>query len=297
MDYKELNSLISHLESMVSAQSFFGGNRNDWRPHWDLIKRIGPSFKETRYPQKEDKNDAYQKFQNLVARIKEYQNREREQFQEKIRQSESYKNIILSYVSKGTPPSWLEGIVDALVLAPIENIVEAALSWLPGEYDQEKEALQYCSSMLKEAGHLLSQYKEKMLGRDKKECFEAIQRAQESLDSAWKAYKAARQKAFDSWKASKEAKHRQWEEKQRAFKEKLQESISYNESKLERLYDVLQHKESNLDNLHDKINSARSDEFRDVVQGWIDREHDSIREISNKIEQVKDKLYDMRSKL
>lgn len=122
-----------------------------------------------------------------------------------------------------------------------------------------------------------------MLGRDKKEAFEALKQAQELLDAAWDRWKSARQ---DTWEARREA----WEER-------VQRNITNLKERLERLYGVLAHKEAHLEELQEKRDSAWSDDFRERVEGWVDEEEENIRSISEKIENIETWLEEERSKI
>ncbi len=82
MDYEYLNRKIAELQQ--SAQAAENGDCS-WREVWDLIKSIGRSFKETRYPTRNDKDAAWNQFQEIIDAIKETQSRQRE---ESVRQTE-----------------------------------------------------------------------------------------------------------------------------------------------------------------------------------------------------------------
>jgi len=162
---------------------------------------------------------------------------------------------------------------------------------LPGpEIDETKEMLLHCSEKLREGWDLLSEHKVEMLGRHKKEAFDALSDAQTKLNAAWERWREAKDRAWEAFREQKREKREAFEDRVRANIEKLQE-------RLDKLSGVLHHKESHLDELRDKQASAWSDDFRDRVEGWIDEEESAIQDIRAKIDQIEEWLEEERSKL
>ncbi len=136
----------------------------------------------------------------------------------------------------------------------------------------------------------MSEYKDEMMGRDKKEAFQALKDAQDSLNSAWESWKEGKAKA-------KEAKDEYYRAKREAFQDKVRDRIATHKERLEKLYAVLSKAEAHLDNLRDQRASAWSDSFRDRVEGWIDEEEDRISSIKEKIDRIEGWLDEDRGKL
>jgi len=289
MDASELDHLLDSLESDVNAASPL---HTKWRPVWDLIRIIGDSFKSVHYPTAEGKNEAWRRFQSLVQRVKDIQAEERERREQISSISEQHKDEILACASAATPPNALEEAIGAIVLSPIEVPVKAIVdAVLPGpEVDETRELLKYCSQKLSEGWRLLSLYKGEMLGRDKKEAFDALNDAKESLNAAWSRYKSAREEVRRVKQEMRRSRHEAWEQR-------IHENISDLKQRLERLYAVLGHKESHVEQLRAKRDSARTDDFRATVEGWIDEEEERIRDIRAKIERIETWIEEARSKL
>src|SRR5437899_1019653 len=80
-DLRETTMSHEHLDSQIQTLSAYteGGasGKRRWNEVWDLIKQIGPSFKGTRYPTREENDRAWEKFQGLVGQVKEAQERQR----------------------------------------------------------------------------------------------------------------------------------------------------------------------------------------------------------------------------
>lgn len=289
MDSSELDQLISLLENEVSGVDPLHAH---WKPIWDSIRVIGSSFKGTRYPTRAEKDQAWQRFQGLVERVKAAQAHGQQQRSEIADASERWRNKIRAVAYAATPPSGWEESIYALTFGLVENVIRGAVNaLLPGpETDETKVMLLRCSEKLREGWDLLSEYKTEMLGRHKKEAFDALTDAQTKLDVAWGRWKEAKER---TWEAHREQKR----EKRETFEHRVHANIEKLEERMERLSGVLRHKESHLDDLQEKRSSARSDEFRDRVDGWIEEEVDAIRDIRSKIEEIEGWIEEERSKL
>jgi len=143
-----------------------------------------------------------------------------------------------------------------------------------------------------------------MLGKHKKEASEALKKASEALHEAWDKWKSARGEAIEQYHAEKQAawetrqaKRAAWIAKKEAWEERMRENISKLEYRLDRLESALARRQSNLSKLEDMRDSARSDSYRDRVEGWIDEENDRISDIEKKIDQIKEWISDMTAKL
>lgn len=291
MDESDLINKIDSLESNVDDAEPF---KTKWSDIWNDVKKTGASFKQTRFGSAAQREEAWGRFQTIVEHIKEIQSDENDKRNRLRELSSDHKDKIIACASAADPPS---GIGDALlsVIMPIIPLMKNTLNAiLPGpEIDEARQSLQYCSQKLKEGWRLLSEYRDEMTGRDKKEAFGALKDAQESLNDAWEKWKEAKNRAHEArqqaWEAKQE-RHRQWEDRVRSNIEKL-------EDRLQKLTAVLAHKESHLDDLRDKRDSARSDDFRARVEEWIDQEEDAISDIRRKIDQVEDWLDEARAKI
>lgn len=289
MDYSALDQLIDLLESEVEAIEPL---HTRWKPLWDSIRTIGAAFKETHYPTRAEKDQAWQRFQGLVEKVKQTQNLERQQRERLESTSEHWKDEIMVLASEATPPSSFEEGVYAVTFGIVETAVKGVVdALLPGpQIDETREMLLHCSERLREGWALLSEHKVEMLGRHKKQAFDALSNAQSKLNEAWERWRDAKDRAWAAYHEHKREKREAFEDRVRANIEKLQQ-------RLDRLSDVLSHKESHLDDLRDKLASAWSDEFKDRVEGWIDEEENAIHDIRGKIDQIEGWMEEERSKL
>ena len=284
-DYKEIIRDIHRLESMLPG-GLFGGGKADWKAIWSLIKAIGANFKGSRFPTKEEHQAAWNQFQSLVASVKQTQNEERSQWNHNKQESERLKEEIIAQARAAQPPS---GFADA-ILAIMTGGISSILSAIMGPFDERKRELESASNALKIGWSLLHEYKDRMIGKDKQEAFQALNSAKERLDAEWNTYKIERQRAHDNHQREREVKRSEW-------LSRTQDQIRNLEDRRERLSSVLSHKEAHLSSLYDQLGSARSDDFRSRVSGWIEEEQESIREIRRKLENVENWLCEAREKL
>jgi len=178
--------------------------------------------------------------------------------------------------------------VYGMAFGAMETVIRALL---PGpDEDPVKRMLMDCQASLADGWHRLSEYKTELLGKDKKECFAALSDAKEHLDEAWQRWKDAKQEAWENRRA-------QGRERHDAFLARVRANIDKNEDRLDRLRSVLDHKESHLSELEEKRDSARTDHFRSVVEGWIDEEEQAIDDIRQKIAEIERWIDEDRSKL
>ena len=285
MDPSALDGLISQLDSHYRQAA-----RRDrpWTEVWDEIKHIGASFKQVRYPTKEEKNAAWERFQGIVESVKETQAEERKQWERKAESSAQLRNQILRQGEYGRPPNAFESGIADMIMGPITALAELyvdviTLGQLRGEIDEKHEQLKHYSSELRKAWNLFNDNKDEMLGKDKHEVFQGLREIQEHLDAAW-----------DEWKKLKGHYH---ETQQTSFRERVHASIEKLESRLENLYSILSKRESHLSELEEKRDTAWNDDFRDRVEGWIDEEESRIRDIRDQIQQVEGWLDEQRAKL
>ncbi len=76
LDYQDLDTAISELEERAGSSAESG---RGWKEVWAGIKAISEGFRDVRYPTKADRQNAWDRFQEIVGGVKEAQDRQREQ--------------------------------------------------------------------------------------------------------------------------------------------------------------------------------------------------------------------------
>ena len=301
-DGSEIEALIDSLETLTDEAE---GKSTKWRDVWSEIKNIGQAFKECRFPTAQDRQSAWNRFQSIIANVKACQERAKEIIEERVRESKYHlEQILYSYAERATPSSESADAILAICTGGLSILIKAGIDTILGPFDERKLQLQSCNEALKEGWAYLSQNKAEMLGKHKKEAFEALKKASEALHEAWDKWKSARREAIEQYHAEKQtaweerqAKRQAWIAKKEAWEERMRENISKLEDRLDRLGSALDHRQSNLSKLEGMRDSAWSDSYRERVEEWIDEENDRINDIERKIDQIKGWISDIEAKL
>ncbi|MBU1083170.1 hypothetical protein KKE14_01910 [Patescibacteria group bacterium] len=294
MDSHNLDGLINSLRGDLNYT--LGESKKNWRNIWDRIKVIGASFKETRYPTRDEKDSAWARFQSIVDDVKNAQDEDRRKWKDKEQSSGSYKSQILSCVQQ----SKSSGVVGELAYSGLGlNIIESAINQIGGaaEDDHGKAELVDASSALKRGWDLLSSHKNEMTGRDKQEVFQALNDAQSQLDQAWTSYKRSQQSAHEARQRAWKEKQHDWEKKQQSWRQRVEGNIRKNENRLNTLHEMLDKTESHISDLENSIDSDSSQNYTDRVEGWIDEGRDKLRSLNDQINRVEGWIDEDRDKL
>jgi len=270
---------------MVPGLFDFG--KPNWKAIWNQIRITGQSFKGSRFPTKEEHQNAWDKFQKLVSNVKAQQAESQKEWEKKKDESERLKDMIVSRANAARP--YDSGLAD-VILTIATGGANLLLNAIMGPFDEEKQMLMSCSKRLQEGWRLLRDNKDKMLGKDKGIAFEALNETKELLDSRWDRYKSERQRAWDKYQRERFERRHNWEHK-------IESNISALEERREKLNAVLVHKERHLDELHDKLREAWSDDFRSRVSDWISEEESSISDIREKLSNIEDWICENKDKL
>lgn len=257
MDYECLDALIYELEDLCGLA--VSGHRR-WGEVWEHVRTIGQAFKETRYPTRADKDDAWAHFQRVVDDIKV---RERWQRHETETLSSQHRDEVLRHAYQARTCYEEHPFVDML---------------LPRLNDRREE-LQAASRHLREAWNQWSERKGEMLGRDRKEVFAELRQIQDGLDLCWDEYRKARSEA------------------RYAHADRVEERIEKLKERLSEQYDRKDKCEQNISKLKDMLYNARGDAFRDKVDGWLRDAEDRLRSIEDKIANLERWLDEERDRL
>ena len=305
MDYRELEKMIDQLRVQVHSTD---PHKGYWKELWALVRQVGGGFKGARYDTREEKDAAWQRFQELCAEAKrkgdeskrEMEVRQKEWEQRKSR-SERARSSIEGRASGSQPLSGFERAICDMVLAPL-TIMAHVVNTLLGlrektEFEKAREELHQCSAKMKEAWRAFSEHKRELLPADKAHCFQTLTDAQEKLNDAWTRLKHAQDQFYTARRAAHEQRQQEWEEKQRGFRERVSANIDKLEGNLAKARSALSRQESHLDKLESDYSSAWNDSFRDKCSGWIDEAKDKIADIRSSIDRMETWLEEERGKL
>lgn len=298
MEPQELGAQIRKLSSAVPEQNAHG---TDWKAVWAMIRSIGSSFKDTRFPSKEERELAWKQFQTIVSRVKALQTEYFEGQDLLYKESGRLKDKICEMASNATP-STLDDLGNILV--PIAVPVNIAMDSVFGPSDHAKARLEGYSRELREVWGFFSANKGSMRGADKGVAYAALSKAQERLDYEWEKWKRERgrlHKSQVSQRAARQeawtARQREWEQKQAQWRSNQVAYIERLEQGREKLASALERRTSHLDDLREKRSSAKSEEHRNRVDAWIDEERDRIADIRSKLNELDGKIDEAKGRL
>ena len=294
MDGSEIEALIDSLDTLVNEVEGGGGK---WKDVWSEIRSIGQAFKGSRLPSAEDRQEAWIRFQSIIRHVKECQEKAKEMFEERLRESEDHLEQILSYAERATPSSALDDVILTIATAGLNVVIREGISAILGPFDERKMELQQCNEAMREGWAHLSKNKSVMLGKHKQEAFHALKKAADSLTASWDTWREGRQEAIERYRAEKQELWEARQAKREAWETRIRENISKLEDRLGRLESALDHRQSILSNLEDKRDSAWSDDFRERIDDWISEEEERISDIERKIDQIKEWISDSEEKL
>lgn len=293
-DTTTIDRLLETLEELIEEAE--QGERK-WREVWSEIRDIGQAFKGSRFPSPQERQAAWSRFQSLVEKVKRLQQQARQEFEDRIRESEGHLGEILSYVSAASPSSGLDDVIVAIGTGGLSVVAEAVLDALLGPSDRWKADLQERSRALKQGWAYYTGHKDNMLGKHRAEAVQALRQASSSLEAAWQEWKAHRQKLLEQYRSQKQAEREARAAKRQAWQNRVREKISRLEDQLERLGSALERRKSNLARLEEMQSSARSDAYRERVETWIGEEQERIEEVRNRILRTEGWLSELKAKL
>lgn len=292
----EIGKTIDRLEEMIGEAE---SGRIKFGEAWGLIKQIGAFFKGTHFGSAQEREQSWGRFQTLVQRVRATQQERQANWEGRSQTSIRHKNEILRCANEAEPPNESLTAVVEWLFAPVIPLARMAVEAIfPGSEDREVHSLlEHCSERLRHGWQLLSDYKDEMLGRDKKEAFEALQKAKESLDRAWERYREAQRAVRQARDQARQARQEVRRARSESQRERLEANIEKNKERLRRATSALEHNENHLTELYEKRDSARTDEYRARVERWIDETEDKIRNIREHVERIEGWLEQDRERL
>jgi predicted RNase H-like nuclease (RuvC/YqgF family) len=174
MSSDALDKLIDQLEEMMPSDPGLFGigvERHDWKVFWDFAKEIQAGFNSgVRYPSKQLRQDAWNRFNGLRSEGSRRGNSERMHLAARSKQHRD------NLFSKCSGIGW-SAFLDDLFFFDQTTVEEMKTR---GRY-------------LSEAMKYLSEHKHEMLGDDKRICYERIQEVKEEHERFWAQYRRSKE--------------------------------------------------------------------------------------------------------
>lgn len=266
MDHQTLDDKISDLESRLGSFCIGKSQRDyKWECVFNSCREIQEGFNsKPRYPTKEQREAAWARFNDLRSRA---HNEHREY--RKDESNEVYKELMhdLSLADHNLG----DIIAEATFLAFDKTDVD--------DMKRKGQTLRDVRQKLKENNKIL-------IHEHQNEIWNKILTVQSNQDAWWGKWKERHSQRQEEYQA-KTKKHEEWLEKQAEWKKRVRENIAKNQEKLDKAESALTRSQTHADELREKIATARSDDYRERVEGWLEEEEERSKSIEESIERIK----------
>ena len=233
---------------------------------------------------REDKDAVYHALENVQSRLDDEWAKFKE-IQAEI--SAKSRDRVVGMARAAIPPTSFEKDIGTAIFAYLTK----GLSLLLEFCDNKESELQVYNEKLKEAWNCFQKEKINLLRHDKDTAYNALKEAEYKLNAAWAEFKGQKQKARDQYYQAKRERHQDW-------RSKVQHNLEKNRQWRSELEGVLEHKQhTHLPELYEKQNNARSDSYRELVEGWIEKELRKIQDIEKKLTEIDGWIKEDESKL
>lgn len=263
MNWEQLDRLIDELEALLPERqvSVFnpGYHRSDWKTFWAKAGQTQQGFNSgVRYPTKQLRDEAWERFNKVRSLASQRASEEQDHLRDV---SESCRNEILSEAESARHSPWIDAVWDKITFSTDKTTVE------------NMKAL---GRTLASARRMLSEYKDKMFGEHKRECYEKIAEIQQTHDEWWERYKEAREREREAW-----------EQRRNERRERIRANIEKNRERLAKATDALERQRERAAELRSKIAETRSDKWSQIFEDWLsetERKIDDIEESVRRLE-------------
>src|SRR5581483_2751561 len=128
-DGSEIQKLLNSIENLSRAVQ---ANKGNWRDVWDEIKNTGQAFKESRFPSPAERQEAWNRFQSLIDKVKECQEQAKNEAEKRFRDAERHLDQIRSFAYKATPSSESSEVILALLTGGLSVAIKAGVEAILG---------------------------------------------------------------------------------------------------------------------------------------------------------------------
>jgi len=312
MDYSQLDDLISKLQQAVEAED---PQKGYWKELWGLVRTVGEGFKGVRYPTRQEREEAWDRFQGIVKQAKARseecrleQEKSRKAWEERTARSESATRDITDRIARARPLSEFERTFVEAIFFPAKLVAKVLLTLVgietPTQLEEIKSELLECNEALNEAWKLFMNAKSELLPGDKQQLYDSLQQAKEKLDEAWSLWKSKKsdfrqhqQREWETRQRNRELRQAEYEAKRSNFIEHVKGNISKLEDKLEKAKSALERQEAHLEKLRSDYEEAWNDSFKDRCSDWIDEAETRIESIKESIERLEGWISEEQEKI
>lgn len=195
-----------------------------WKEAWTLVREIGAGFKGIHYPSREAHQAAWDRFQELVSKMKADSEQHRQEREKQSDRSAEIKSKVLSLARRAWPrQSGFEQIAlfisGVAMMEAIATVAVEAIMCAFGQGDKRNalqkwhDELKGFSHHMKEAWAYFEREKGHLMGRDKTECFKVLQGVSEELQRAWEEWKRENERHHGDRRLQQQERDREFEQK------------------------------------------------------------------------------------
>jgi chromosome segregation ATPase len=271
ISHKDLNSKISDFENKINSVSgvhrmFISVKQDEWDEIFTLSAEISQDFKKVRYPTRQEREDAWQKYFDL--RDKAFKEK-KEQLEQKSGQH--YKELMSQ--------------LNSADYSALGDFIASAIPHLAVTVQEMKER----GRALAEAAKLFKSVKHEMTNEDKTLIHTKITEVRENHDEFWEKYK--------SYQEERNSIYQDKQEKGKEIKARIEANTEANKDKLEQAEESLEKLERQKSKLEDDIDESTSENWKSKAEGWLDECNDKIKSKEEYIERLKKWIEEGEDKL
>jgi len=226
MDSKVMDAKIDELNRRVNGMPLTTKDSDFWRETRSLEAEIWHGFKTTRYPTREEKDEAWQTFHKIVDESRAGRERHATQRATQVERSAALTRKIFARAQAAWPR---EDGFESLAMAVTGLAIAQLLTHFAGEIvrdlfgmkeltpsEREKRRLTELSNYMRRAWNTFTAEKQFLTHKDKGDCFNLLEAVQTELNKAWEEW---RQEGQIEWQKREEVLERKRDEKRRVIEE------------------------------------------------------------------------------
>ncbi|MFA5263548.1 MAG: hypothetical protein WC378_06950 [Opitutaceae bacterium] len=286
MNHAEHDQLIKDLEIKVKeGPPLTGFSEPYFKRCWALIKRIGPAFKETHYPNRASKDSAWNRFQNAVEDLKSQQ-KQWEAMSEKT-QVELLKLIENARPLGPTMADLMPPKTEAEAEPGLDSIQEGFKA--PPALGKRAQ-LDACSAACDSALAAFMEAKSRLSHAHFKIVSAKLSEVRKQISKTWNSFNRENLTKAGERKIGREDKNSPWRQKQEGYQRKLADALSNDEA-------CLSSKKGALASFQKTLLSTTDENELKRIRTWIADCEEIIAALETNIQSLKSRLSNTEKQL
>ncbi len=327
---EEAEQLVAQMAIIIAKQTEeVALDKNDFQELRKLSNQAFEFFKVPRWPSKERRTIAWDKYAALKNFIKSQEDglytKEREDRAKLITRSLEITEklcVVVDACHPNTDINEVASVVNRFNQFAIEaGLTEHAAWHLIEKPEEVKYPLKARTATLNDVRNFITHYKDHITREHKGEVFASIDALKEDLNKAWESHKEDQQKRQEEWeikKKERDEKRVEWVknqqnflamlekrfENQTAYREKQEkyllgqkEYAERFESRVKNQQDYIGKLKEQLEDLEKKHETAWTESFREKVEEWMQEKNEKIEAVTKDIEVLKEKVIDINKNI